>query len=188
MTITTSSIVRQVMGFGHPPSYEAPIANGAFVGYWGGTVHQVADRLGMQLDEIVGTSDFATHDRDLHTSVGLMEAGTVVARRVACDGRVNGRSVITAEHVTRMAGEVASEWPSFEGVGESHYRVTITGNPSMRCDLDLGKAGDVWGSLSATAMRLVNTISAVVAADAGLKSALDLPLIPGRRVVTADAG
>lgn len=178
-------VIRDVMGFGQPPSYQAPIAGGVFVDYWGGLVRQVADRLGVALDDIVGTSDYAVHDRDLHTSVGLMEAGTVVARRVACDGRVHGTSLITAEHVTRMSSEVAPDWPRFDGVGESNYRITITGNPNMRCDLDLGKRGDVWGSVSATAMRLVNLIPSVVAAPPGLVSALDLPLVPGRRVVTA---
>ena len=177
-------VIRHVMGFGQPPSYEAPITSGVFVDYWGGLVRQVADRLGVALDEIVGTSDYAVHDRDLHTSVGLMEAGTVVARRVACDGRVQGTSVITVEHVTRMSAEVAPDWPQFDGVGESNYRVTITGNPNIRCDLDLGRRGDVWGSVSATAMRLVNLIPSVVAASPGLVSALDLPLVPGRRVVT----
>jgi 2,4-diaminopentanoate dehydrogenase len=181
-------VIRHVMGFGQPPSYQAPITSGVFVDYWGGLVRQVADRLGVALDDIVGTSDYAVHDRDLHTSVGLMEAGTVVARRVACDGRVQGTSVITAEHVTRMSAEVAPDWPRFDGVGESNYRVTITGNPNMRCDLDLGKRGDVWGSVSATAMRLVNLIPSVVAASPGLVSALDLPLVPGRRVVTAAKG
>jgi hypothetical protein len=180
-------VVRHVMGFGQLTSYEAPIASGVFVDYWRGLVQQVADRLGVVLDEIVGTSGYAVHDQDLHTSVGLMEAGTVVARRVACDGRANGTSVITAEHVTRMTAEVAPDWPRFDGVGESNYRVTITGNPNMRCDLDLGKCGDVWGSVSATAMRLVNLIPSVVAAEPGLVSALDLPLVPGRRVVTATA-
>ena len=69
------------------------------------------------LDEVVGTDDFAVHDRDLDTSVGVMEAGAVVARRVACEGRVAGRAVITAEHITRMAADVAPHWPAFDGVG-----------------------------------------------------------------------
>lgn len=113
-----------------------------------------------------------------------MKAGTVVARRVACEGRVNGRAVITAEHITRMATEVAPDWPQFDGVGESNYRIVIDGNPSMRCELDLGKRGDVWGSVSATAMRLVNLIPELPSALKGLLSALDLPLTPSGRVVT----
>jgi 2,4-diaminopentanoate dehydrogenase len=146
-------------------------------------VHQLADRMNVELDDLVGTSDYAVHDQDLKTSVGLMEAGTMVARRVACEGRVGGRAVITAEHITRMAAEVAPEWSVFDGVGESNYRIVIDGNPSMRCDLDLGRSGGVWGSVSGTAMRMVNLIPAIPDAPAGLISALDLPLTPCRRLV-----
>ena len=177
-------VIRDIMGFGRPPSYQAPITSGgAFEAFWGPMVRQLAVRLDVELDELVATSDYAVHDQDLTTSVGLMEAGTVIARRVACEGRVDGRPIVTAEHVTRMAAEVAPDWPKFDGVGESNYRVTITGNPNMRCDLDLGRAGDVWGSVSGTAMRLVNLIPQLPGAPTGLISALDLPLTPTRNVV-----
>lgn len=179
-------VIRGIMGFGQSPDYAAPIASGGvFVAYWGGMVQQLADRMNLDLDDVVGTSDYAVHDADLRTSVGVMAAGTVVARRVACEGRVGGRSVITAEHVTRMAPQVAPDWPQFDGVGESNYRVVITGNPNIRCELDLGRSDGVWGSVSATAMRLVNLIPSLVAAGPGVHSALDLPLVPGRRVVTS---
>lgn len=180
-------VIRGIMGFGQPPSYDAPIATGgAFVAFWGPMVRQLADRLSMDLDEIIGTSDYAVHDQDLNTSVGPMAAGTVVARRVACEGRVAGRAVITAEHITRMTADVALDWPTFDGIGESNYRITIDGNPSMRCDLDLGRSGGVWGSVSGTAMRLVNLIPEVAAAPAGLVSALDLPLTPGGRLAVPE--
>jgi len=181
-------VIRDIMGFGQPPSDEAPIASGgAFVAYWGPMVRQLADRMDVELDELVGTSDYAVHDEDLNTSVGLMEAGTVVARRVACEGRVGGHAVITAEHITRMAAGVAPEWPVFDGVGESNYRIVIDGNPSMRCELDLGRCGDVWGSVSGTAMRMVNLIPEIVGAPAGLISSLDLPLTPSRRLANRKA-
>ncbi len=177
-------VIRGIMGFGQAPTYAAPITTGgAFVAFWGPMVRQLADKLNLELDEVLGTDDFAVHDRDLDTSVGVMEAGTVVARRVACEGRIAGRAIITAEHITRMAAEVAPDWPTFEGVGESNYRITIDGNPSMRCDLDLGRRGEVWGSVSGTAMRLVNLIPLLQGAPVGLISALDLPLNPGRRVM-----
>ena len=117
-------IIRGVMGFGQPPSYQAPISTGgAFVAYWGGMVRQLADRMSSRPGRGRRvTSDFAVHDVDIETSVGPMEAGTVVARRIACEGRIGGRAVITAEHITRMVHEVAPDWPRFEGVGESNYR------------------------------------------------------------------
>jgi hypothetical protein len=173
------SVLRGVMGFGHSPDFAAPLTTGGgFLAYWGGMVHQLADRLGLSLTDVVQTDDVYVHDRDIDTSVGVMEAGTVVARRIACEGRIGERTVITAEHVTRMTHGLAPAWPDFDGVGESNYRVEVQGNPNLRCDLDLGKSGDVWGSVSGTAMRLVNALQSVVAADPGLLSALDLPLRP----------
>jgi 2,4-diaminopentanoate dehydrogenase len=68
-------VIRHVMGFGQPPTYEAPIASGLFVDYWGGLVRQVAHRLDVALDEIVGTSDYAVHDRDLHTLASAAKFG-----------------------------------------------------------------------------------------------------------------
>ena len=99
--------------------------------FWGPMVRQLADRMGVAFDELAGTYDYAVHDADLNTSVGPMEAGTVVARRVACEGRVAGARC-HRRTLTRMAAEVAPDWPRFDGVGESNYRIMITGNPP--CD------------------------------------------------------
>ena len=43
--------------------------------------------------------------------------------------------------------------------------------------------GEVWGSVSGTAMRLVNLIPALPDAPSGMISALDLPLLPCRNIV-----
>ena len=176
-------LLRDVMGFGRSPDYPAPVATGGqFQAYWGPLVQQLADVLKVTLDEVTFDRETATHPTDLTTCVGLMEAGTVVGMRMQVQGIVDGEPVIVAEHVTRMTHEVAPDWPKFEGEGESNYRVTIEGNPHIRCDLDLGKSGDVWGSVSGTAMRLVNLIPGVVSAAPGHVSALDLPRALGRNI------
>ncbi|MGZ4190765.1 MAG: diacylglycerol kinase, partial [Actinomycetota bacterium] len=86
---------------------------------------------------------------------------------------------IVVEHVTRMHGDVAPDWP--EPPGKGGYRVIIEGSPNMTCELMLeGDGGDEnSGGLIVTAMRLVNAIPAVCAAHPGLLSALDLPTITG---------
>jgi 4-hydroxy-tetrahydrodipicolinate reductase len=64
--------------------------------------------------------------------------------------------------------------------------VQITGEPNYTLDLQLlGSNGDHnTAGLKATAMRLVNAIPAVVDAEPGLVTALDLPPITGRGLVT----
>ncbi len=62
----------------------------------------------------------------------------------------------------------------------------ITGEPNYTVDMQMvGGDGDHnTAGLKATAMRLVNAVAAVVEARPGLLSALDLPLVTGRGLVS----
>ena len=104
--------------------------------------------------------------------------------RFEVQGVVNGKPRVIVEHITRMHNDVAPDWPAPPGKGG--YRVIIEGSPNMTCELMLeGDGGDEnSGGLIVTAMRLVNAIPAVVAAKPGLMSALDLPPITGRGLVS----
>jgi 4-hydroxy-tetrahydrodipicolinate reductase len=65
--------------------------------------------------------------------------------------------------------------------------VVVTGEPVMELELThRGEHGDhnVSGMI-VTAQRLVNAVPAVVAAEPGLVTALDLPLVTGRGLVTS---
>ena len=88
------------------------------------------------------------------------------------------------EHVTRLRDDLAPDWP--QPAGQGCYRVTITGEPNYTLDLQLlGTDGDHnTAGLKATAMRLVNAVPAVVEAPPGLLTALDLPPVYGRGLVT----
>jgi hypothetical protein len=105
-------------------------------------------------------------------------------------GVVDGREAIIVEHVTRLAHNVAPDWPT--GIGDLSYRVVITGDPDIDCTLaatlrDPGRAGIASmtsgaGAMVATAMRVVNAVPYVVNAAPGLLSAVDLPLTIPRDV------
>ena len=62
------------------------------------------------------------------------------------------------------------------------HRVVVTGNPSYTCDVQMmGNDGDHnTAGLVGTAARLVNAIPAVCAAEPGIATYLDLPLISGK--------
>ena len=102
----------------------------------------------------------------------------------AAIGVVDGREAIVIEHVTRLAPDVAPEWPTLPGA--LGYRVVITGQPDIDCTMaatvrDRKKAGiesmtSGAGAMVATAMRVVNAVPYVVAAQPGLLSSVDLPL------------
>lgn len=91
----------------------------------------VADALGAEIDEVRETFDRAVTPRTLEAAMGTVEAGTCGALRMRAIGVVGGREAIVIEHVTRLAHDIAPEWP--RGIRDLSYRVVITGSPDIDC-------------------------------------------------------
>lgn len=182
------------MGFGQPLDFEPWVSiPGAIAGEWGGQIRLIGDALGVEVEEVRETFDRAVTDRTLEVAMGTVEAGTCGALRMQAVGVVDGREAIVIEHVTRLASDVAPDWP--QGIGDLSYRVVIEGDPDIDSTLtatlrDPKRAGIAGmtsgaGAMVATAMRVVNAVPYVVAAEPGLLSSVDLPLtIPRNAFVT----
>src|SRR6201991_104580 len=189
-------IMSDALGFGRPPDYEPWIGYpGAIAGEWQGQIRLVADALGVEVQEIRETFDRAVTHRTLEVAMGTVEAGTCGALRMQAIGVVDGAEAIVIEHVTRLAPDVAPNWPTLPGA--LGYRVVITGQPDIDCTMaatlrDRRNAGiegmtSGAGAVVATAMRVVNAIPYVVAAQPGLLSSVDLPLTVPRNAFTRPA-
>jgi hypothetical protein len=169
------------MGFGTPLE-DTPLllSPGTLTIAWGPVVGLLAEGLGVALDEVRETYEKRPAPRDLTLPSGTVAKGTMAGLRFELQGMVGGRPAIVVEHVTRLADDLAPEWPSPPRQGG--YRVRIEGSPSLTCELQLeGDGGDEnSGGLLVTAMRLLNAVPAVCEAPPGLLSALDLPLVAGR--------
>lgn len=188
-------IMSDALGFGRPLDYAPWIGfPGAIAGEWQGQLRLVAEALGVELDEVRETFERAVTERPLEVAMGTVEAGTCGALRMQAIGVVDGREAIIIEHVTRLAHDVAPDWPT--GIGDLSYRVAITGDPDIDCTLaatlrDPARAGiggmtSGAGAMVATAMRVVNAIPYVIDAEPGLLSSVDLPLtIPKGAFATA---
>jgi 4-hydroxy-tetrahydrodipicolinate reductase len=169
------------MGFGQPLDHTPMILLPGILGYaWGGALNQIAEALDVTLDGIEETYEKASVDRDVTIPTGTIAAGTQAGLRFEVRGMVNGRAAIVVEHVTRLADDVAPDWPQGSG-----YRITVKGNPNLTVDFEMvGTDGDHnTGGLVVTAMRIVNAIPAVCAAAPGLLSVNDLPVITGRHLL-----
>ncbi|OBB78042.1 dihydrodipicolinate reductase, partial [Mycobacterium colombiense] len=178
-------IMSDALGFGRPLDYQPWIGfAGAIAGEWQGQIRLIGDALGVEVQEVREFFDRAVTNRTLDVAMGTVEAGTCGALRMRATGIVDGREAIIIEHVTRLAHDVAPDWP--EGIGDLSYRVQISGDPDIDCTLaatlkDPAKAGiggmtSGAGAMVATAMRVVNAVPYVVAAQPGLLSSVDLPL------------
>jgi len=162
----------EIMGFGKPdPSQSLLLAPGSTTMAWGPVVALVADSMGLTLDEITERHDVLLADEDVEIASGTVEAGTISGMRFEIIGVVDGQERVVVEHVTRLRDGDAPDWPQGEG-----YRIRIDGEPNV--DLTVRLSSEVGdhnhAGCLATAMHVVNAIPAVVAADPGVLTLLDL--------------
>jgi 4-hydroxy-tetrahydrodipicolinate reductase len=180
-TYAQPEVLFETMGFGKAlDSKPLLLLPGVLSFAWGGVVKVIAAGLGVEIEELREVHERQAAAADIDLGFGVVEAGTTAALRFELQGIVNGEPKIVLEHVTRLADDLAPEWP--QPAGHSGYRVIVTGSPNYVCDVQMmGADGDHnTAGLVGTAARLVNTIPAVCAAPPGLLSVLDLPLITGK--------
>ena len=201
-TYPDATAVYDILGFGKPPE-EVPFAAtpGVFTFGWGPVLHQLADGLGVRVDDIKETVERVPTDISFDTPTGHIAAGTIAGMRSTLSAYVEGNPTFVIDHVSRMHDDIAPDWPQphisiqprdlgYGGAsGQGVYRVEIEGSPSMRCEFEMADNHDHdLGARMAGASRMVNAIPAVCAAKPGLLSALDLPLITGKGLVKPTSG
>ena len=176
-----ATIMREVFGFGQPPTFVPPLfTSGMLMHWWKGTIAEIADLLGAEIDDIELIHDVATVDRDVECAFGRVHAGTIGAVRFELRGVHKGRILVVIEHIDRINLDVAPQWHRATTTEGTAYRVSITGRPTFTCELGFSLAGGVSGAVISTATYLVNAIASVCAAPAGVLSMRDVPAFVGR--------
>ena len=184
-TYDQATVLFDTMGFGQPlDATPLLLMPGVLSLAWGSTVHLLAAGLGAEVDELEEVHERLPAERDIDIPAGRVEKGTTAALRFEVQGIVGGEPRVIVEHVTRLDDDLAPDWP--QPAGDGCYRIEIKGSPSYTVDVQmLGDDGDHnTGGLVATAGRVLNAIPAVVAAEPGVLSPLDLPLISGKGLLT----
>ena len=186
-TYDGATVMFDVMGFGNaigdlPMLYQPGVLGSA----WGTAIRQLAAGLGIEVDEIKDAVEQEPAPEDFDVAVGTIKKGTVAAVRFQIEGMVKGKPVIIVEHVTRLRPDLRPDWAQPAQPGGS-YRVEITGEPSYVMDIcPTSRNGDHnYAAILAAAGRIVNAIPDVVAARAGIRTTLDMPLVTGRGLYTA---
>lgn len=180
-------VMRDIFGFGQPmDSTPVLLAPGVLSMAWGSVVRQLAAGLDVHLDEpLVERVERVAADRDYSTVSVEIPEGSMAALHFEVIGQVDGIDRIVLEHYTRTHPDQCQDWPT-PVKGDGAYRILIAGEPAMEVEFTHhGEFGDhnVSGMI-VTAQRLVNAVAAVVDAEPGLVTALDLPLITGAGLVT----
>jgi hypothetical protein len=188
-TYASEFVVREIMLFGKPPEQAATSPMLGILGDgFGQSIDLVAAALGWELDpEKPATIEAAVATAPIDTPVGVLETGTIAAQRMSWRGQVDGRTVMTVtvnwlmgtDHL-EPAWDFGPEGERFEVEfdAEPPLKATFAGMHPHSLDDDLDRNPGI----IATAMHCVNSIPAVVAAEPGIRTYLDLPLMPGRGI------
>jgi len=178
-------------GFGKPESAEPIMGSpGVLTAAWGGMVQMIADRLGLELDEIRESYEREFTVEAFDTPMMHVPKDSCAAVRFRLEGIVRGRPVIITEHVNRLRDDIAPHWPMPPEGRQGVHRCVVTGNPGVQMECFLkGFDGDYnTGGVQSTAMRMINAIPAVCQHEAGLVSTLDLPYTPTTNILLPQGG
>jgi hypothetical protein len=152
---------------------------------WLGPMRMLADGLGVTLDRVYEKREIAAAGHEFTVPAGTYSADQAAALHFEVIGEVHGEPIFVIEHVYRLLDEVAPDWPQPIDPRRRTTRIRISGRPDIDVDVALGGDGlDATGQgVLATVMRAVNAIPVVCAAEPGMYSPLDLPLITGRDTI-----
>jgi 2,4-diaminopentanoate dehydrogenase len=168
------------MGFGMTADDDTPMLflPGVLTTMWGGPVRNLADQLGVELDELRQRIEPWYADKRIECKMATVEPGQMAAVRFAVEGVRDGAPVITMEHITRLTAASAPDWEYPPDGKPGVHRVVVEGEPGVELNthvsdphLDVTEAGCV-----STAARVVNAIDWICCAPAGLISVEDIPL------------
>lgn len=165
------------IGFGKDPDRLGSITRKEILSrYYFECVAGLAHHLGIDLDEITADVTYSTADRDLQCAGHIVETGTVAMVDGTWVGWSDGEAVITVREVWYLDASVLD--PSIVITSDDMYEVEVTGLPvdvRTRGDLTVSDRRDIFGvddrqsaANLATAVQLVQTIPAVVAAPPGI--------------------
>lgn len=165
-TYASHDLIFSAMGFGHAPDDPTPLLSNTdyAASAWVGSVTVLAQALGLHIRSVEGFREVVTTPRTLTVAAGVIPAGTVGAMRFGVVADC-GETTLAVEHLTRMADDLAPDWPT-----EIGYAVTFAGKPNMTFQLVIGSDGEDHAEQGclATAMHAINAIPAVIAAEPGL--------------------
>ena len=184
-TYEAPDVVRHVMGFGEVPekALSGPmqkLLDGGFIQ----AVRMIVDKAGFNADPKVRSSqEIAVATAPIESPIGVIEPGQVAGRKFHWEALV-GDEVVVRVTVNWLMGEEKLDPAWTFGPEGQRYEMEVRGNPDISISVKgfqsaVGGEGPEYGIVG-TAAHCVNSVPAVCAAEPGIVTYLDLPLISGK--------
>ena len=184
-TYDAPDVLRHVMGFGEVPdkALSGPMQkmlDGGFIQ----AVKMVVDQMGFAADPRVrATQEVAVATAPIDSPLGVIEPGQGAGRRFHWEALVDDEPVVRVT-VNWLMGEENLDPAWTLGPEGQRYEMEVRGNPDITVTVkgfhsEVGDTGPERGIVG-TAAHCVNSVPAVCAAEPGILTMLDLPLISGK--------
>lgn len=168
-------ILFQVMGFGGPAGEFDEMRLAHVQANFGPSLAALADALGLPLDSVRATGELAAARSTTTIEAGTIEAGTVGAQRITVSGMRDGREIMRFRPTWYCTTDLDADWD----LHATGWHISLDGDAPLDIDLrfpvPLERMSET--SPSYTANRAVNSIAAVCAAEPGIRTTVELPLV-----------
>lgn len=180
-------VVRDIMCFGTTPAEAAGGIIPSVLGDgFGQSVAMLGAALGFDLDDGLRTGhEVAVATAPIDSPIGPIEPGLVAAQKFRWEATVRGEPVISVR-TNWFMGQDHLDPPWTFGPDGERFEIEVTGDPPSLITVRGWQPDSVAAGLLsnpgvvATAAHCVNAVPAVVAAEPGIRSYLDLPPYTGR--------
>ncbi|MFL6022257.1 MAG: hypothetical protein ACJ72O_02875 [Marmoricola sp.] len=185
-TYNAPDVVRHIMGFGQSPDEAmngpmlALLANG-----FEQSVQMCLDTLGFAEAEIRSSREVAVATAPIDSPIGTIEPGQVAAQRFAWEAFV-GETKVVRVAVNWLMGDEHLDPPWKYGPDGVRFEVEVKGDPDCHVTIHGWHPTTVAAGLErnpgivVTAAHCVNSIPYVCAADPGILTFVQMPLVTGR--------
>jgi 2,4-diaminopentanoate dehydrogenase len=178
-------VLRHVMGFGEVPekALTGPMQKMLDSGFIQ-AVKMVVAQMGFNADpKIRATQEIALATAPIDSPLGVLQPGQVAGRKFGWEALVDGEPVVRVT-VNWLMGEENLDPAWTFGPEGQRYEIEVRGNPDLTIVVHgfhaaTGDDGPDLGVVG-TAAHCVNSVPAVCAAQPGILTMLDLPLISGK--------
>lgn len=165
----------EIMGFGAPMAPFDQRRAEHLKGDFGSSLSQIADAVGLEVDEIEAIGELSPTRHELTIAAGIVPAGTVGAMRITITCKSRGRPVMRFRANWYVTRDIEHDWH----LRESGWRIATEGDAPVKVDITFPVSAEDYAAYTPglTAHRPVNAIPAVCAAPPGIRTTVDLPQV-----------
>jgi len=164
-----------LLKFGAAPSTVDPNRRAGTAASTPPTFRAVADAIGLSLDEVTSSIEYAVTRKRETIAAGTIEAGTIGAMRMGVIGLRNGKPVLRRFSTWYVARELDPQWE----LRDSGWRMQVEGDTSLDVSIAFVVSKDDYAGYSPglTAHPVVNAVPYVCDAAPGILQTAELPVI-----------